>query len=360
MKKILFIINNLGIGGAERVFVDDANYLSSIGYDVTFVILYGDVKINPLLAELKMSNDKITLLKAKSIYDFHLYRKLYDILKKNKNNIVYATLNDAVFVSRTVCMFFLNVFLVTREANITNNKSLALKLADILMNFRVNVMVAVSEEVKKSISFYQPWSARKVKILHNGVDIPETSVKNLDNKVVLTVGSLTPKKAHTVLIDAFLVVIKEITDAKLYIIGEGVLRKSLERQIIEGGMKEHVFLLGEKKYKDVVEHYKTSSMFVLPSNQEGCPNVLLEAMSFGLPSVATDTDAVSEIIENGVSGIIVPTKNSGVLADNIIKVLNNADLRYRIGKNGKDRIVFFSKETHRLKLIKILINEEVV
>jgi len=355
MKKLVFVINNLYVGGAERVFVDDANYFHNIGVNVYFLILYGDIDKNPLINNLKIPNENIIFLNASNILDFNLYKNFYNFIKNIKNCTVYSTLNDANFVSRIVLMFFHKIFLVTREANTTENKSILLKIFDLLMNFRVNKMVAVSEEVKKSIISYQPWVRSKVVVLYNGVDIPEIVNRKSNGMNILAVGSLTPKKAHNILIDAFSMVIRKNKLANLHIIGGGILKDNLERQALENGTKNNVHLLGEKKYGEVIEYYKNSDIFVLPSNQEGCPNALLEAMSYGLPSIATNVGAVSEIINDGISGFIISKQNSKVMADVIIKLFNSSELRKKIGDLGRDKIVsHFSRDQHVSQLKKIL------
>ena len=195
MKKILFCINSLGFGGAERVFVDDANALHDQGFEVHMVLLYGNEIKNPLLQELTLPHERIHFVGAEHILDYSAYKKIYTLISHFHIDVLYATLHDSTFVSRFVALCAPRVALITREANTTENKSFLHKIADVCMNWRVNTMIAVSKEVKKSMLSYQPWYTHKVKILHNGVDIP-TDISTGDPARILAVGSLTAKKNY--------------------------------------------------------------------------------------------------------------------------------------------------------------------
>lgn len=354
-KKVLFLINNLGFGGAERVFVSDANSLSNEGFDVYFCILYGGEDKSPMLCDLKIPKEKIIFLKAKNIYDFSSFLSLRKFLINNKDCILYSTLHDAVFVSRFAVLRLPNR-LITREANTTENKSILHKIADGLMNFRVNVMLAVSLEVKKSMLIYQPWFKSKINVLYNGVVIPKDfSLIEKKGDTILNVASLTPKKAQLVLIQAFELVLKKIPTAKLKIIGTGVLEKDLKDTVSSKNISDNVFFLGKMNQEMVFEEYKKSDIFVLSSNQEGCPNVLLEAMSFGLPSVSTKVGAVSEIIEDNVSGFIVEKGDYVKMSELLVNLLISNDLRENIGQEARKNISErFSDKIHINKLKSIL------
>ncbi len=356
MKKILLIINSLGVGGAERVFVSDVNHLHKSGYDVSFVVLYGENKDNPLLHDIDIPNEKIYCLKGSNIFDAKVYLNLWKVIKKIDANIIYSTLNDAIFISRIVSIFSPKVFLVTREANTTEFKSLSHKIADIFMNWRANVMAVVSEQVKNSLVSYQPWCKKKVEVIYNGVSIPNYESKYLDTKTdILCVGSLTKKKNHIMLLDSVLKIKKNFPKVILKIVGDGVLRKSLEEYVLKNNLSENVTFLGKIEYSEVVNLYKESGIFVLSSDQEGCPNVLLEAMSYGLPCVATHVGAVGEIIDSDLFGIVVPRREPTLFANGIEKLLTSVATRQSVGLAGRDQIIkHFSIEVHMEKLKDIL------
>ncbi|MFZ2522905.1 MAG: glycosyltransferase family 4 protein [Minisyncoccia bacterium] len=352
--KILFIINNLGYGGAETVFVNDANALHKLGYDVCFAILYGDKSKSPLLSSLRIESNKIFFLESKSIYDINSLLKFRNLLKSLGRVSVYSTLNDAIFFSRFAVLFFKDISLFIREANVAYPKPKIFKIFDILMNFLVKNIIVVSKEVGVSLESYLPFYKGKIAILYNGVNIPESSHID-DGRTILANGSLTPKKDQKTLILAFLEVLRSYPEASLRIIGDGVMRLELESFIQDIGVVEKVKFLGNLERQSVDKEYMKASVFVLSSTREGCPNVLLEAMSFGIPSIATNVGAVTEIINDGQSGYVVPVKDVVKITQKIIELMNDSALRKKIGDLGRQRIIEnFSMSKHIDRLISII------
>jgi len=354
-KNVTFIINSLGIGGAEKVFIEDANALADQGYGVSFVMVYGTQAENHRQSALKIPDQRTKFLKARGLLDLNAYRELRKFLRDNKTDVVYATLHDATFMARFVAMTLPGVRLVTREANTTENKSRWHKLADILMNFRVAKIVAVSRSVKESLLSYQKWLGKKIVVIHNGVTLPpEIARSEGPKKVILAVGSLTKKKAHADLIEAFSRIFGDHPEAELRIFGKGVLEENLRKLIKEKGLDGQALLNGSVAYEDLRREYAYASVFVLPSRQEGCPNVLLEAMSYGLPPVATSVGAVPEIIEDKVSGFIVPVGDPAGLAGAIAELLDSAELRKRMGEAARKKMAAefsFAKHLDGLKAV---------
>ena len=159
-----------------------------------------------------------------------------------------------------------------------------------------------------------------------------------DKKVVLFVGRLAEKKGVTYLIEAM----KQI-DAVLVIVGDGPLKGELQSQAkqLEGNK---VQFLGGKTHEELKTIYASSDIFAAPSvtakdgDQEGFGLVMLEAMASGLPVVANDSGGISQLIENGVNGLLCAEKCIWQLVDNISSLLNDGNLYQRIIGNGEKTI----------------------
>lgn len=287
--KILFLINNLSRGGAEGVFAAEAEALSRLGYDTEIYELYPN--------------------NFKNIYDWSGYRALIKKIRKEKIGIVYSTLDDANFVAKFV-RIFVYFKLFCREANMTEDKPRKFKLADIFLNFLVYKLVMVASAVKDSYASYDPYHASKMTVLYNGVQIPDVprEFRESYNPVrIMAVGSFTPKKGFEDLVSIFKdYIFPNNKNFLLEIVGEGVLMDKIKADIKNAGMSHHIRCPGLFDKEKLREHYKKAQVFVLTSKKEGCPNVLLEASSYGLAPVCFSVGAVPEIIENKVSGIYVP------------------------------------------------------
>jgi glycosyltransferase involved in cell wall biosynthesis len=151
------------------------------------------------------------------------------------------------------------------------------------------------------------------------------------------VGRLVYQKAHETLISAMPSVLKEFPETKLDICGDGYMRSKLELQIQSLHLSKNVRLLGRRN--DVDRFLAAADIFVLPSRWEGLPIALLEAMSMGLPVIATNVQGVDEVIMKQEYGLLVPVEDADRLAAAILQLLRNPQLRKEMGIAGRKRLV---------------------
>lgn len=154
-----------------------------------------------------------------------------------------------------------------------------------------------------------------------------------EKKVVLFVGRLAEKKGVTYLISAMAKV-----DAMLVIVGEGTLKKELQEQARK--LNVNAVFWGSKTHDELKKIYASADVFVAPSvtakdgDQEGLGLVMLEAMASGLPVIASDSGGISQVVEDGVNGLLCPEKDVERLADSIAAVLQNDELGGWLSGNG--------------------------
>jgi GalNAc-alpha-(1->4)-GalNAc-alpha-(1->3)-diNAcBac-PP-undecaprenol alpha-1,4-N-acetyl-D-galactosaminyltransferase len=154
---------------------------------------------------------------------------------------------------------------------------------------------------------------------------------------VLSVARLVPEKAPDVLLEAFALVAKEFRECRLALVGEGVLETTLRAQAARLGIAEQIDWCG--LVKDPLPHYNIARLFVLPSRIEGTPNALLEAMGCGVPVIVSDgTPGLLEVVEHGVTGLVVPVDDAVALAAALRLMLSDASLRRRLGLAARERV----------------------
>jgi glycosyltransferase involved in cell wall biosynthesis len=136
-----------------------------------------------------------------------------------------------------------------------------------------------------------------------------------ESKIVITVGALVPLKGIDRLIDA--VALMDNRQVKLYIIGEGPERASLESRINTHHLSDRIFLVGSQPQSELAHWYSAADLFCLASNREGCPNVVIEAMACGTPVVASDVGGVRELVAKPAYGRIVALQTPERFADEI-------------------------------------------
>jgi hypothetical protein len=162
--------------------------------------------------------------------------------------------------------------------------------------------------------------------------------------VILSIARLQPVKGLTDLIGAVALLRDRVDRPLLLVVGGGSQRAELERLVATTGLADLVRLEGE--VADPRPYLAAADVFALASTREGLPNALLEAMAAGLPIVATRVGGVPEAVEDGVSGLLVDSADPGALAEAIVHLWRDPELRRRLGANASRRVVErFSAET---------------
>jgi glycosyltransferase involved in cell wall biosynthesis len=146
-------------------------------------------------------------------------------------------------------------------------------------------------------------------------------------------GRLSPEKGFDVFVEAAASVVRTRPDAGFVLFGDGPLRGAIARQIARLGLADHFVLAG---FRDDLDRLLTGfDLTVLPSYTEGLPNVVLESFAARVPVVATAVGGTPEVIEDGVSGYLVPAGQPAPLAERILALLGSAALRERMGRHGQ-------------------------
>jgi glycosyltransferase involved in cell wall biosynthesis len=154
--------------------------------------------------------------------------------------------------------------------------------------------------------------------------------------VVGNVAALVPHKGQRHLVEAAHLVVREVPDARFVILGEGELRDHLEKQVKEYHLEKHVLLPGFRT--DVLGCIKGFDLFAMSSVTEGLGTSLLDAMACSRPIVATSAGGIPEIVEDGVTGVLVAPRDHTSMAREIVRLLKDEPLRKRMGDAGYARV----------------------
>lgn len=164
---------------------------------------------------------------------------------------------------------------------------------------------------------------------------------NHDEVLILSLGRLVYKKGFNILIDSIPTVVKAEPKVKVIIGGDGPLKVELADQIELLEMDRYIHLAGSIPWDEIPEYLASGDIFVLPSirdkygNIDGLPNVLLEAMSSGKPVIASDIPGVKNVLEDGLTGLLVPSGDSTELSRAIIALVENPSLRKKLGDGAR-------------------------
>jgi len=223
-------------------------------------------------------------------------------------------------------------------------------------NRQVDCFIAASEAIRQML-LADGIPPAQVVTVHEGIDVehvvaaPPVNVHEAfwlphHAPVVGNVAALVPHKGQRYLVDAAHLVVQEIPDARFIILGEGELREHLEKQIRDHHLEKHVLLPGFRT--DVLGCIKGFDLFVMSSVTEGLGTSLLDAMACRRAIVATAAGGIPEIVEDHVNGLLAPPRDAHALAAAIVRALNDAPLRTRMGEAG------FARVTERFSVEKMI------
>ncbi len=209
----------------------------------------------------------------------------------------------------------------------------------------------------------------RITILHNSVKPfvrpPEEVVQGVrrelglaeDEAVILAIGRVSQEKGHADLVRAA-AALEAMAGAprfRVVLVGDGPEREPLAQMASQLGIGKRVTFAGFQR--DTRPYYAMATVMAVPSHSEGSPNVVLEAMAAGLPIAASAVGGVPEILQENVTGLMVPPRNPEALAKTLLQILSDADLRLRLGAAARARAeTSHTPETYRRTLVKFYQN----
>ena len=304
---------------------------------------------------IRKTGAQIIPLRGKRLFDFRGFIDLWKALHKEKIDILHCW--DVLGIPGRIIGKLARVKVVESLANPPPELIFEISLKHYFINKMTSVFVdgfiACSKEIVRRYQEQKPvfLKAKVVSAVYNCVRVPELNMStenisrirrqyglNSSDRVLTNIGYFNVQKAQNDLLYAFKNVVGKKSDARLFIIGWGTLEKDLKDLTANLGLTDRVIFTGKLARPQVFEILSITDLFVLSSHWEGFGIVLTEAMALRKPVVSTDTDGSREVIENGKTGILVPTKNPPALAQAILALLEKPDLMAQMGEEGFRRL----------------------
>lgn len=348
---VMHVILDLVPGGAERVVL---NYLK----------FHDRKRFTPMVCVLRhLADAERWELNQGSIDYFFIDKgdgfklkaifKLFGFLRNHRIDVLHLHNFSAIMYGTIAGLLANTEVIIQTEHNVVNRTfSIQRKIKGYLkclFGLFSQKIIAVSDQVKESQRNHNFFARNKFVTIHNGINISSfekiSDVNSLKeelkiggkNVVVTKIASLITQKGHEVLIDAAEIVTKKVKNVKFLIVGDGPRKENLLRLVNEKELKNFFIFSGIRN--DVPKLLNITDIFVLSSHWEGFPMTILEAMASGKAAIVTDVGGNREAVVHAETGYLVKKGDSLAIANAIIELALDKNMRTAMGKAGKDRLL---------------------
>lgn len=351
--KVLFLIDTLETGGAETSILEIASGLEN--WVPVVVNLYPGETLKP---KFEMAGIKVYSLNIQAKFGVtESTKKITEIIKKEKPDLIHATLFKAELISRLVGpkhnipvinSFVNDTYSKERYRSLNFRQTCSLKLyewVDKLTAKRVTKFMSITHAIIPTYAKVLNIDPSAVEVIYRGRDIKALREK-IDHRkleqfkviygkgpIILTVSRLLSRKGYNESIRAMEKVVSMHPDVKYLIAGEGHDRSIFENLINKLGLQDNIFLLGNRS--DVPSLMAFSSIFLFPSHYEGQGGALVEAMILGKPIISSKIPVIEESVENNHSALLFEPGNFSDISSKILWALENPVLMNSYGNNAR-------------------------
>lgn len=351
--RVLQVIDSLSLGGAEQLLVTLARYIDRSHYDLRVCSL-APIREGPISSQLRALGIPVYSLDKARLRNVRHIAELATLVRKHRIDVLHTHLSDANIIGAAAGALTRRPVVATLHTPrdvYPRYGAVKQALQNFALRFGARVIIACAPEVRTEALDRLHLPASKLIDVPNGIDI--RAFAELDPVVVndrrrellgagegplvLTVGNMRAAKGHEHLVAAIRLAVERLPGLMVVIVGEGRSYEAVVRERISAlGLEDRVLLAGRRQ--DIPELLAAADLFVLPSVREGLPLALLEAMAAGKPVVATAVGGVPRVVEDGVTGRLVPPADAAALAEALVGVLAQPELARRLAQAGQQRV----------------------
>jgi len=345
---LLQVVPGLTVGGTEKMFVQFLPLFNKARYNLSVCCLKGRGALSNELKERGIKVEYLNMPRGPGFLilldSFRAIIKLFYLMKKRKIDIVHSYLFRANILCRIAAKLAGVPVVISSMQGIEVTRMCPLLLEKVTSPL-VDKFTAVSDAIRIYIIQKARIDPEKIVTIHNGIGLIEANVAPIERKefglrpgvpIVGVVGRLAKEKGHEYLLNAVRIVIREYPQAHFLVVGDGAQRKELVNLAFDLGLKDHITFTGYRR--DVLRVLALFDIFALATFLGGFSMVILEAMVMAKPVVTTNVVGNPEVVVDGVTGFLVAPRDAEGLAERILTLLKDENLRKRMGSAGRRRI----------------------
>lgn len=353
--KVLHLTFNMGVGGTEQVIRHLVRGMEGRD-DVDSEVLCIDGYVGPLGEELELSGIPVHKLSRKPGFDWTLIASIRNRLREGRFDVVHCHQYTPWLYGWIAAQFTQTKVVFTEHGRFYPDRY---RYKAIVVNPIVALLtpaiVAISSATRDALARYEFIPKRKINVIYNGITPLLPNEREMDficsdlgipptDTIVGTVSRLDPVKNQAMMLRAFKRLLNKHKDSWLLIVGDGPSRPDLERLAVDIGIAHRTSFTGS--ITSPVNYFALMKVFMLSSHTEGTSMTLLEAMSLGIPIVATNVGGNSEVLKSEGAGVLVPPDDAQKFFGAVSNLLENSEL-YSSKSEGAKSIFkeFFSCDT---------------
>jgi glycosyltransferase involved in cell wall biosynthesis len=342
--KILYIVSQLGQGGAEQQLYYLLKYLKP---DATVLSLApGGYWLKPF-QELGY---KVVELQRSGSFDLSRLQNVMRVIREERPDVVHLWMDGVpgAYGRLSTLLLRFRPTIVGIRSHPERDPSWYSRLTRLWLNRYITLFVSNAVSSQEYMVQHDQVPAPRSRFIPNGIELfrfsprEDASARALlpedwrDKVIVGSVGALAHRKAPDVLVRVARAVIDQNPDVRFVHAGDGPLRESIHQMVRELGVDSHILFLGSRS--DVPDVLRSLDILLMTSSNEGTPNAVMEAMATALPCVVTDTGDCKTVVQHGETGFVAPVGDVNCLAEYTVKLANDPHLRTQMGRAGYERV----------------------
>lgn len=344
--KIVFVIDDLGLGGAQRQLTELVKALPKTDYEAHVISL--SVAKRAYAKAIREADVPVTLIEQSGKWSWHAYRFLSRAIRSAQPDIVHTWLFTADLYGRIAAWRAKVPVIISAVRSVEPDKSWHYVLADRLLRFVTDAFTVNAKAVGEVLTKREHVSPVKIHTIYNGVDLASLDPSVADGTVrsqlslgqatplIGIIGRFAPVKDHATFLRAAALVLRRVPSAQFVLVGDGPLRAELKRLVHVLDIEPSVHFLGN--HANMAEVVGALDLVVVSSRYEGCCNAILEGMAMAKPMIATAVGGNPELVAPDRTGLLVPPQDAEQLAQAIRQLLEDPQRARAMGRHGRQRI----------------------
>ena len=344
--KVVYIIDDLGLGGAQRQLVELVQTLPRERYEPHIISLStSKLAYAPAVRDLGVP---LSLIPQSRIWSCRALWTLYRTLRRLRPQIVHTGLFTADLYGRLAARAAGVPVVVSTVHSVELDKPWHYVAVDRWLKWLTDWFVVTARAVRTVLHAREGVSGQRTTLIYNGVDPTQFAPHawngalrrrigvSSERPLIGIIGRLAPVKDHETFLRAAALVREAVPESAFVIVGDGQLKAALQSLAQRLGLSASVSFL--ESQGQIAPVYDALDALVVSSQYEGCCRVILEAMAMGKPVVATDSGGTPELVVDGETGRLVPPSDPDRLAEAIVGIIRDPDMARAMGLRGRRRV----------------------